>query len=42
VLIGEQGEDAIRAEEVARWANTINYEITTALLPRVARVYLNG
>jgi len=42
VLIGEQGEDAIRAEEVARWANTINYEVTTALLPRVARVYLNG
>ncbi len=42
VLIGEQGEDAIRAEEVARWAETINYEVTTALLPRVARVYLNS
>ena len=41
VIIGRQGEDEIRAEEVARWAETINYEVTTALLPRVARVYLN-
>ena len=41
VVIGEQGEDAIRAEEVARWAETINYEVTTSLLPRVTRVYLH-
>lgn len=40
VVIGKQGEDAIRAEEVARWAGTINYEITTSLLPRVTRVYV--
>ncbi len=39
VLIGAQGEEAITAEEVARWAGTINYEVTTALLPRVARIY---
>ena len=38
-LIGAQGEGCITAEEVARWAETINYEVTTALLPRVKRVY---
>ena len=39
VLIGAQGEEAIWAEEVATWAGTINYEVTTALLPRVVRLY---
>ncbi len=39
VLIGAQGDDEIRAEEVARWAETINYEVTTSLLPRVPRIY---
>jgi len=42
VLIGRQGDDEITAEEVATWAETINYEVTTSLLPRVARVYLKG
>jgi len=42
VLIGQQGEERITAEEVARWAETINYEVTTSLLPRVTRVYLRG
>ncbi len=42
VLIGQQGEEHIQAEEVARWAETINYEVTTGLLPRVVRVYLRG
>jgi alanine racemase len=40
VLIGRQEAERIRAEDVAAWADTINYEVTTALLPRVARVYL--
>jgi len=40
VLVGRQGEAQIRAEEVAQLAGTINYEITTGLLPRVARLYL--
>ena len=40
VLVGQQGEGHIPAEEVARWAETINYEVTTSLLPRVVRVYL--
>lgn len=42
VLIGRQGEERIPAEEVARWAETINYEVTTGLLPRVVRIYLWG
>jgi len=39
VLIGSQGNDTILADEVARWAETINYEVVTHLLPRVPRVY---
>ncbi len=43
VAIGQQGDDEITAEEVAGWAETINYEIVTDLLPQVVRVYkLNG
>jgi len=42
VLVGRQGEGHIPAEEVARWAETINYEVTTSLLPRVVRIYLRG
>ncbi|MGQ9767523.1 MAG: alanine racemase [Anaerolineae bacterium] len=42
VLIGRQGDEWIRAEEVARLAETINYEVTTSLLPRTPRVYLEG
>lgn len=40
VLVGRQGAEQIPAEEVARLAGTINYEVTTSLLPRVARVYV--
>lgn len=40
VLVGRQGGEMIRAEDVAALAGTINYEVTTGLLPRVARVYL--
>ncbi len=42
VLVGRQGDDEISAEEVARWAETINYEVVTGLLPRAARRYLRG
>jgi alanine racemase len=37
VLIGRQGDEQILAEEVARRLGTINYEVTTGLLPRVRR-----
>ncbi len=40
VLLGRQGDDEISAEKVAAWAETINYEVTTSILPRVTRVYL--
>ena len=39
ILIGIQGSERITAEEVARRLETINYEITCALTPRVPRVY---
>ena len=40
VLIGAQGEERILAEEVARRLDTINYEVTCALTPRVRRQHL--
>ncbi len=42
VLVGSQDGAVIPAEEAANWARTINYEITTALLPRVPRFYFSG
>lgn len=40
VLLGEQGSQSIRAEELARWADTINYEVTTGVnKERVERSY---
>ena len=40
VLLGRQGEERILAEEVARRLGTINYEVTTGLLPRVRREHV--
>ncbi len=37
VLIGRQGEEKILAEEVAHRLETINYEVTCAISPRVPR-----
>jgi alanine racemase len=42
VVFGRQGEAEITADEVATWAETINYEIVTRLAARVPRVYLGG
>jgi alanine racemase len=39
ILIGFQGSERITAEEVARRLETINYEVTCGLTPRVPRVY---
>jgi alanine racemase len=39
ILIGGQGSERITAEEVARRLDTINYEVTCALTPRVPRAY---
>jgi alanine racemase len=40
VLIGGQGDERILAEEVARRLDTINYEVTCALTPRVRRLHV--
>ncbi len=38
VLLGQQGEEQITAEQMATWAGTINYEITTRINDGLARV----
>ena len=40
-LIGRQGQDGITVNDVARWSDTIPHEVTTRLMPRTPRVYLN-
>jgi alanine racemase len=38
VLLGRQGDEEVSADTLAKWAKTINYEITTRIgehLPRV-------
>jgi alanine racemase len=42
VLIGRQGDEEIRAEEIAARLETINYEVTCAISPRVPRVTEGG
>ena len=42
VLIGAQGDDRILCEEVARRLETINYEITCGIAPRVPRVQVRS
>ena len=39
-LIGADGEERIRAEDVGAWSETISYEVLTAIGRRVERVYL--
>jgi alanine racemase len=40
VVLGQQGEEEINAEEIGAWVGTNNYETVAAILPRVPRVYL--
>ena len=42
VLIGEQGDGRITADEVADERRTINYEVTTALRERLPRLHLGA
>jgi alanine racemase len=42
VLIGRQGNEEIRAEEVARRWGTINYEVITGISARMPRVYVRN
>jgi len=39
VLIGEQEGEAVTVEELAEWAETIPYEVLTAINGRVPRLY---
>lgn len=41
VLIGKQGNEEIRLEEIARLSDTIPYEILCLLNDRIPRIYLN-
>jgi alanine racemase len=40
VILGQQGDEAITADEIASALNTINYEIVSSITARVPRVYL--
>ena len=40
VLLGTQGGEAISAEEMAGWADTISYEILTSISPHIPRYYI--
>ena len=42
VLIGQQGEERISAEDIARLCGTINYEIVCGVSHRVPRYYLKN
>jgi len=42
VVFGKQGDEMITVDEVASWAETINYEIVTSLAARVPRVYVTS
>uniref|UniRef100_A0A7C4XJW7 Alanine racemase n=1 Tax=candidate division WOR-3 bacterium TaxID=2052148 RepID=A0A7C4XJW7_UNCW3 len=41
-LIGKEGKEEIRVEEIAQKCRTIVYEITSGIGPRVARVFKKG
>jgi len=42
VLVGTQGQETIRIEDLARQAGTIPHEILTSINTRVSRVYVTG
>jgi alanine racemase len=39
-LIGRQGDEEVTADEVARLAGTISYEVLAGLMARVPRLYI--
>ena len=42
VLFGDQGEAAISMEQVARWSETVPYEVMCTIGKRVTRIYVRG
>jgi alanine racemase len=41
VLLGCDGDECISAEQIARWAHTINYEVTTRINDRIPRIIVD-
>jgi alanine racemase len=41
ILIGRQGNDEITASEIAKWTDTIPYEVLCAISPKIPRRYLS-
>ena len=41
VLIGEQGDQIVRAEQIASLADTINYEVVARLSNRIPKVVVD-
>lgn len=39
VLIGQQGQDRITADDIAEWTGTISYEVLCSIGPRIPRLY---
>jgi alanine racemase len=42
VLFGDQGDAALTLEEVARWSETLPYEVMCTIGKRVTRIYVRG
>lgn len=42
VIFGRQGSEEITADDVARWDETLNYEVLCRISKRVARVYIRS
>jgi len=42
VLFGDQGDQTISIEEVARWSETLPYEVMCTIGKRVTRIYVRG
>jgi alanine racemase len=42
VLLGEQGSESIRAEDIAEETGTIGYEVVARLSPRLPRRVVSG
>ncbi|KAL9653510.1 hypothetical protein ABK040_002143 [Willaertia magna] len=40
IILGDGGKNSISSEEISQWGETINYEVTTCLLPRLKRIYI--
>ncbi len=42
ILVGRSGDEVVRWEDLARWSQTIPYEVFTRISARVPRMYIRG